>query len=177
MYYTLCTLAAAITTPCGPNPAGIAKIWLTAANNVQTLPAITAATHEYTGDIIMVAGQWFFGISFLETTARFKEGITGPFGGQSIGLEIEFTIAGNEGAKRSAINGMLGGRYIAIVQYVDGRYGVLGNKTTPVRLEKADYDTGVQEGNDVNGFKMVLKGSQAQYAPFWSGSNAPAILN
>jgi hypothetical protein len=173
----MCNIAAAITTPCGPNPAGIAKMWLTAVGNVQSLPAVTAATHQYDGDIIMVAGQWFYGVSFLETTARFKENITGPVGGQSISLVLEITVAGNEGSKRSTINGMLGGRYIAVVQYVDGRYAVLGSKTTPVRLEKADYDTGVQEGNDINGFKLELKGSQAQYAPFWSGSNAPAILN
>jgi hypothetical protein len=173
----MCNISQAITTPCGPNPAGISKIWLTAASNVQTLPAVTAATHQYDGDIIMVAGQWFWGVSFLETTARFKETITGPFGGQSYSLVVEFTVAGNEGAKRSTINGMLGGRYIAVAQYVDGRYGVLGTKTTPLRLEKVDYDTGVQEGNDVNGFKMELKGIQSQLSPFWSGSNAPAILN
>ena len=160
----LCGITALLAKICGANPAGYSKIALFNISDIDVLPAADAVTGIAATDITMKATKKGFEIPFTEETGEFDEPLDGEIDAQTIKPMIKFTLAGRIATTVAIIQKMIGGRYIAIITFLDGKKIIVGSINTPLRLKKADFKSGAYGSNTRKGFEFEMMASSARVA-------------
>lgn len=168
----MCDITGAITAVCGANPAGIKRIWIAAAARVATIATAVVATHTVSTAITMTipATDRFWSIGHIFELGENNEGLTGDVGFQAVSRMLKFSIPSLIEGNVAKLQGMIGGEFIAIIQYVDNKYRIIGDKTSPLRLLKADFTSGKYGSTDKRGFTVELASSGGAYSYFYTGT-------
>lgn len=171
----MCELTAEITKICGPNPPGIVEVVLNNIKDVTTIPPIDdIPNHTISTDIVLSAK--FFKVGYTEETGMFDEELVGETDAQSVKKTLPITIPGISPSNVAIIDEMVGGRYVAIVTYVNGDRRIVGNKTNPLRLSKVAAKSGKFGSNDRKGVEMELNTSDFEFSPFYTGVYDATII-
>jgi hypothetical protein len=165
----LCGIVGLLEKVCGPNPAGYSQLALFNKNDIDVLPAPDAETGIATANITMKANKKGFEIPFTEETGSFKEPLDGEVDAQTVKPMVGFTLAGRKAATVARIQKMIGGKYIAVITFLDGQRVIVGSKVTPLRLTKANFDSGSYGSTTRKGFEFELTASSAIYAYDYTG--------
>lgn len=166
----MCGITAVFNKVCGANSGGISTIAIAQLSDIATIPSATANIHTVATDITMVATKKFWGIDFTEETAEANDPLEGDVDAQFVKPTIMFTVAGQVPATVANVQNMLGGRYVAIVTYLDGTRRVFGSKATPLRLMKAGGKSGKYGANDRKGYEFELSCASNVFPFFYTGA-------
>lgn len=164
----MCDITDTIDAPCGANPGGIAKVYIAAVGSVDVIPAATTATHSIDTDITMIATKKFHRVDNTAEVGEYNEALTGEIDAQFLNRVLTLTVPGMNQDNVAKFQGMLGGKFIAIVVYVDGQKRVIGDKTNPLKLRKSDHASGKAGGTDRRGHTFELYSPGANYAYFYT---------
>lgn len=166
----MCEITGLLEKVCGTNPAGYAEIALFNKKDIDSIPAAAALTGIITGDIVMKATKKGFAIPFTEETGEFDETLDGDVDAQTVKPMVKFTVTGRKAATIKQVQGMVGGRYLAIITFLDGQRVLVGSMVTPLRLRKADFKSGAYGSNTRKGLEFELGASSAIYAQEYTGA-------
>lgn len=176
MTHFLCGITALLSKICGTNPAGYAKLALFNVSDIETVPAPDALSGIAADPIVMKDGKKGYEIPFTEETGDFEEPLDGDIDAQTVKPMIKFTLAGRVAATVATIQKMIGGRYIAVITFLDGTRVIVGSKVTPLRLKKADFKSGTYGSNTRKGFEFELTSASAIYAYQYNNAAYDAIV-
>jgi hypothetical protein len=168
--FFLCGITGLLSKICGTNAAGYSKIALFNIGDIDVLPAPDAVTGIAATNIVMNTDKKGFEIPFTEESGEFDEPLDGDVDAQTIKPMIKFGLAGRVAATVARIQKMIGGRYIAIITFLDGTKVIVGTKVTPLRLKKADFKSGAYGSNTRKGFEFEMSASSAIYAYEYTGA-------
>jgi hypothetical protein len=173
----MCEITGLLEKICGPNAAGISAIALFNKKEITTLPAPDVDTGIATTAIVMAATKKGFEIPITEESADFEEPLDGDVDAQTIKPMLKFAVAGRVPATVAKVQKMIGGKYIAVITYLDGTRHIVGTLVTPLRLRKADFKAGVYGSNTRKGFEFELGCSSAIYSYQYTGVYDTTIVN
>lgn len=157
------------------NPPGVARVFIADMNKVAPFPALLPNSKELSADLTMVAPtDFFYEVPFPPEEGMADQDSKGKTGGKYVEQKIEVLLPGIN--LQNAINSdsMLNGRYIAIVEYVDGVKRVFGSHTTPLRSTVSEK-SGKQNSDEIRGMRVTLAANSGKFAPFYfsGGDIAP----
>ena len=174
--FAMCLDISTFEAPC-ENPPGIARVFIADVSKVAPFPAFLPNSKELSADIAMVgASDYFYEIPFPPEEGGADQDSKGKTGGKYVEQKVEVLIPGIN--LQNAINSdsMLNGRYIAIVEYVDGKKKVFGNHTNPLRSTVSEK-SGKQNSDELRGTRVTLAANSGKFAPFYfSGGDITSII-
>lgn len=164
----------------GPNPGGAVNLYLCKLEDIVTIPAETVgADGSKTIDTdITVKGDGFKHWQFAPGTCNLMHPTVGERGSASFGTEIAFILNGDD-ERVDQFEEMINGLFVAILDTASGLFRLVGNKRSPLTMEKADYALGADQP-ERNGTTFSLKGYGGRYSRRYKGAipvvAAPAVV-
>ena len=142
-----------ILRPCGPAAPGLLGMFLIETKDIISIPA-PGDEWIIEGDIILQPFKFFKQIFFREQRAGLADDLADAVGGgfkKTLGLFIP--KYGNVSNKW--VYDMIGTRFIMLIQDMNEQTILVGNLTSPMRMEKANGNTGQKLGDD-NGWAVNI---------------------
>jgi len=173
----MCLDITAFESPC-ENPPGIARVFIADVGKVDVFPALVPNTKELSADLAMVTPgtDFFYEVPFPPEEGIADQESKGKTGGRYVEQKIDILMPGISLQNTINADSMMNGRYIAIVEYVDGKRKVFGNHTNPLRATVSEK-SGKQNSDELRGMRIVLAANSGKFAPFYytAGTITPII--
>ena len=165
----MCNLSGTLPKQCGANPQGVSEIILFNRKDVQSIGVIDADTQTIsTGGITLATDKKGYAIEFTEETAEANDGLTGDTDAQQILHQIMMSVAGQKPVMVARLQQMIGGRFLALVRYVNGDVRLYGTLFSPLRLRKGEGKSGKYGSNDMRGYALELSASCGIFPPYYT---------
>lgn len=164
----MCSLTGTLPKVCGANPQGVSEIILFNRRDIVSVGTIDATTHTMTTGLTLVEGKKGHAIELTEETAEANDPLQGDVDAQHILHQVLMSVAGQKPQLVARVQGMLGGRFLALVRFVNGDVRLYGTLTTPLRLRKADGKSGKYGSNDMRGYSFELSAACAIYPLYYA---------
>lgn len=163
----MCVLTGTLPKSCGMNPQGVSEIVLFNRSEITSIGTINATTQTITVAIAMAMGKKGFAIQFTEESAEANDALGGEVDANHVNHTVMMSVAGQKPEMVARMQQMVGGRFIALVKYLNGDVRLFGTMATPLRLKKADGKSGKYGSNDMRGYAFELSCSGSVFPPFY----------
>src|SRR4051794_35257580 len=156
-----------LTRQCGAATPGLTKLYMIDVEDIQTMDTPNPLTWEI-ATIVPVTNAFFHDIPFAEQKAGLTDEIADAVGG-GFQKSIPVKIPKYSPEVNMWVNNIIGARFVAVVADNNEQMIVVGNKTTPMRLEKGTGSTGLKFG-DENGWDLNLIAEGVAPCYFFTGT-------
>lgn len=160
---------------CGKNaPGGIAfNIILT--DDVDTIPAATAATHSVDTDITLVATKVWHTWYFTPGTLKYTSVSEGEVDGQSYANQVEIFVPKYREEIAGQLNSLAGRNYLIVIEDSNEQPILFGDLKKPMKMLSESLDSGAG-GTDRNGSTITFRQMpNATYKPYFYAGALPLV--
>jgi hypothetical protein len=162
-----------ITRQCGANPAGILKLYISYAEDVDTIP--DPIYNEVMDDIVMAIGKRFKTFTASEQSAFFNEQVKGDTDGKYCEWELSLFIPGDSEALAYMVQQMVHKRFVIIYKDLSDNHRILGSPENPLKFSFTS--TTGDSATSKNGYVFTFSGRESRKAYFYTGSIFDIVEN
>jgi hypothetical protein len=166
---TCCAALAAIARFCAQYASGLStSIWIIEKCDVESIPAMDAADHRITGDIVLKTGKFWFLWNIGDTDAEYTYTSAGQSGSRSFNSVLTFFLPVIRSVVDHLLNNIVNGEFLVVFMDKEGNKQLLGSLANPIKF--ADGGISGVKNTDSNGTTCTMERIGGISAPFYDGA-------